>query len=176
MMAGEMPPTGPQLADAFPDAASLGALLRSRGLRVAVAESCTGGLLGAALTAVPGSSDYVVGGVIAYGNEVKTALLGVDPALLERHGAVSEEVARAMAEGAVAALHADLAAAITGVAGPAGEGATKPPGLVFVAVAGPGATTRCVRLDDDRGREGNRASAVTAALRLLRDAIEAAPR
>jgi PncC family amidohydrolase len=171
MMAPVMAASAPRLADAFPDAARLGELLRRRGLRVAVAESCTGGLLGAALTAVPGSSDYVLGGVIAYANEVKTALLGVDASLLEQYGAVSEQVARAMAEGARARLGADLAASITGVAGPAGEGSAKPAGLVYVAVAGPGDAMRVVRLTDDLGREGNRGAAVEAALRLLSDAI-----
>jgi PncC family amidohydrolase len=162
----------PVLAEAFPEAASLGAALRARGLRVAVAESCTGGLLGAALTAVSGSSDYVLGGVVAYANEVKRALLGVDAALLERYGAVSEEVARAMAVGARSRLGADLGAAITGVAGPTSESSTKRAGLVYVAVAGPGADDmRVERLVDDRGREGNRAAAVAAALRLLHDAI-----
>lgn len=162
----------PVLAEAFPEAAPLGALLRGRGLSVAVAESCTGGLLGAALTAVPGSSDYVLGGVVAYSNAVKTALLDVDPALLQRHGAVSEEVARAMAAGARSRLGADVAAAITGVAGPTSDGSSKAAGLVYVAVAGPGAEDmRVLRLEDDRGREGNRAAAVDAALRLLHDAI-----
>ncbi|HZS14908.1 MAG TPA: CinA family protein [Candidatus Dormibacteraeota bacterium] len=162
-----MPATAPRLADDFPEAARTGELLRGRGWRVAVAESCTGGLLGAALTAVPGSSDYVLGGVLAYANEVKTALLGVDPELLAVHGAVSEEVARAMAEGVRNALQADVAAAVTGVAGPAAESSSKPAGLVFVAVAGPGGSTRVVRLDEDLGREGNRAAAVRAALQLI---------
>jgi nicotinamide-nucleotide amidase len=163
----------PVLAGDFPDAAPLGELLRRRGLRVAVAESCTGGLLGAALTAVPGSSDYVLGGVIAYSNAVKMALLGVDPSLLEQVGAVSEEVARAMAAGVRARLGADVAVAITGVAGPTPDGSAKAAGLVYVAVAGPGAEDmRVVRLSDDHGREGNRGAAVTAALRLLREAIE----
>jgi PncC family amidohydrolase len=170
MMAPDMTPRAPLLAEAFPEVAELGDLLRRRGLRVAVAESCTGGLLGAALTSVPGSSDYVLGGVVAYADGVKTALLGVPTAMLRAHGAVSGEVARAMAEGARERLGADLAAAITGVAGPASEGTDKPPGLVFVAVAGPGGDTRVVRLDRDLGREGNRAAAVRAALNLLRDA------
>ena len=166
MMARDMTAPGPVLAADFPDAGRLGELLRARGLRIAVAESCTGGLLGAALTAVPESSDYVLGGVIAYANEVKTALLGVDPGLLAEHGAVSEEVARAMAEGVRARLGADVGAGITGVAGPAADSAAKPAGLVWVAVAGPEGGVRAVRLSDDQGREGNRAAAVHAALRL----------
>jgi PncC family amidohydrolase len=171
MMARDVSAPTPILADAFPEVRRLGDLLRSRGLRVAVAESCTGGLLGAALTAVPGSSDHVLGGVVAYANEVKTALLGVSPQTLAEHGAVSDEVAREMATGARTRLHADLAASITGVAGPSSEGDGKPAGLVYVAVAGPGDEVRSVRLDADLGREGNRAAAVRAALRLLEDAM-----
>lgn len=171
-MARVMPSDGPQLAADFPEAQHLGDLLRARGLRIAVAESCTGGLLGAALTAVPGSSDYVLGGVVAYANEVKTALLGVPAETLARHGAVSEEVARAMADGVRARLGADLGAGITGVAGPTGDGSSKPAGLVYVAVAGPHGAVRAVRLTDDRGREGNRAAAVRAALRLAVEIVE----
>jgi len=171
-MAREMTASGPQLDADFPEARRLGELLRARGLRIAVAESCTGGLLGAALTAVPGSSDYVLGGVIAYANEVKTALLGVDAQLLAAHGAVSEEVARAMADGVRARLGADLGAGITGVAGPGAESTSKPAGLVWVAVAGPGDVVRTVQLRDDHGREGNRAAAVHAALRLAAEIVE----
>jgi PncC family amidohydrolase len=163
--------SGPVLAGDFPDAARLGARLRERGLRIAVAESCTGGLLGAALTAVPGSSDYVLGGVIAYANEVKESLLGVDAELLRTAGAVSEAVARAMAEGVRARLGADVGVGITGVAGPAEEGSGKPAGLVHVAVSGPGGETRALRLSDDRGREENRAAAVRSALRLAMDML-----
>ena len=154
-----------RLAELFPDSALAGDMLRARGWTVAVAESCTGGLLGAVLTAVPGSSAYVRGGVIAYDNAVKTGLLNVDAALVARHGAVSEAVASAMARGARQLLSADIGVGITGVAGPGEEGG-KPAGLVYVAVAGP-AGERVVRLDEDRGREGNRAAAVAAALRLL---------
>jgi PncC family amidohydrolase len=154
-----------RLADVFPESAAAGDVLRARGWTVAVAESCTGGLLGAALTAVAGSSRYVRGGVIAYDNVLKTGVLGVDEGLLARHGAVSEEVAVAMAEGAQRRLKADVGVGITGVAGPGTEGG-KPAGLVYVAMSSP-AAAKVVRLDDDRGREGNRAAAVTAALHLL---------
>jgi PncC family amidohydrolase len=166
-MAGEEPP---QLAEVFPDSAAAGAALLGRGWTVAVAESCTGGLLGAALTAVPGSSRYVRGGVIAYDNDVKRALLEVDGDVLERHGAVSQEVALAMARGARRRLETDVGVGITGVAGPGAEEDGKPAGLVYVAVATP-AADRVVRLDEDRGREGNRAAAVTAALRLVLDLV-----
>jgi PncC family amidohydrolase len=166
-MAGEEPP---QLAQVFPDSAAAGAALVGRGWTVAVAESCTGGLLGAALTAVPGSSRYVRGGVIAYDNDVKRALLEVDGDVLERHGAVSQEVALAMARGARRRLETDVGVGITGVAGPGAEEDGKPAGLVYVAVATP-AADRVVRLDVDRGREANRAAAVTAALRLVLDLV-----
>jgi len=166
-MAGEEPP---QLAEVFPDSAAAGAALLGRGWTVAVAESCTGGLLGAALTAVPGSSRYVRGGVIAYDNDVKRALLEVDGDVLERHGAVSQEVALAMARGARRRLETDVGVGITGVAGPGAEEDGKPAGLVYVAVATP-AADRVVRLDEDRGREANRAAAVTAALRLVLDLV-----
>jgi PncC family amidohydrolase len=165
-MAGEEPV--PQLAELFPDSAAAGDALRSHGWTVAVAESCTGGLLGAALTAVPGSSAYVLGGVIAYDNAIKVRELGVDAGLLARHGAVSEEVGAAMARGARQRLAADVGVGITGVAGPGSEGG-KPAGLVFVAVESPDGAT-VVRLDGDRGREGNRAHAVATALRLLAEA------
>lgn len=155
----------PALLDAFPDAPGVVAALRARGQSLAVAESCTGGLLGAALTAVPGSSDIFVGGVIAYANQVKTALLGVDRELLEGVGAVSEEVALAMARGVRDLLGSGSAAAVTGVAGPGAEPG-KPAGLVFAAVVDDRGE-RVQRLDGDRGREGNRAAAVRAALQLL---------
>jgi nicotinamide-nucleotide amidase len=110
-------------------------LCRADGLRIAVAESCTGGLLGARLTAVPGSSDVFVGGVIAYSDEVKTAALDVPDALLASHGAVSEPVVRQMAAGALRRFNAQLGLAITGVAGPGGGTPEKPVGLVWVCAA-----------------------------------------
>jgi nicotinamide-nucleotide amidase len=163
LMAGE---EQVRLAELFPGSILAGDVLRAGGWTVAVAESCTGGLLGAVLTAVPGSSAYVRGGVIAYDNAVKTGLLSVDATLLARHGAVSEAVATAMASGVRQLLGADIGVGVTGVAGPGEEEGGKPAGLVYVAVAAP-AGERVVRLDEDRGREGNRAAAVAAALRLL---------
>jgi len=141
--------------------------LRERGLTVAVAESCTGGLLGARLTERPGSSDYFLGGVISYASEVKMALLDVPAGMLAQYGAVSEEVAGAMATGARAAMGADYALAVSGVAGPGGGTAGKPVGLVYVACAGPR------RMKVVRGLyPGDRASvrdySIAAALHLLR--------
>jgi len=107
--------------------------LRIQGLRLAVAESCTGGLVGARLTAIPGASDVFVGGVIAYADELKTELLSVAPGLLEAHGAVSEEVVTAMARGAMDRFAADAAVAVTGVAGPSGGSDEKPVGTVWLA-------------------------------------------
>jgi nicotinamide-nucleotide amidase len=117
------------------------ALLRGDGSRppltIATAESCTGGLVAGRLTDLAGSSDYVLGGVVVYSNEAKTALAGVDPALIDAHGAVSTEVAEALADGARAALGADVGVGVTGIAGPGGGTEDKPVGLVCFSVAGP---------------------------------------
>jgi PncC family amidohydrolase len=164
----------PLLSDAFPEAGRVGLALRRAGLTVAVAESCTGGLLGAALTAVPGASLYVLGGVIAYADPVKVAILGVREEVLAAQGAVSEAVAQAMAEGARRRLGSDVGLGVTGVAGPDGEGDGKPVGLIWVACSGPGDAMSAVRNLEDRGREGNRATAVHLALRLCLAAVEAA--
>ena len=128
-------------------------LCRAGGLRVATAESCTGGLIAACLTEIAGSSDVVDRGFVTYSNEAKRDLLGVPDELLMRVGAVSEEVARAMATGALARSDAALAVAVTGIAGPGGGTATKPVGLVHHACAGPGVTVthRRVVYEGDRG-------------------------
>jgi nicotinamide-nucleotide amidase len=144
--------------------------LRGGGLTVAVAESCTGGLLGARLTERPGSSDYVLGGVISYADSVKEGLLGVPAGMLAQCGAVSEEVAGAMAEGARAATGADCALAITGVAGPDGGTPEKPVGLVYVGCAAAGAT-QVVRGLFPGDRATVREFAATAALHLLRKTL-----
>ena len=145
------------------------------GHRIATAESCTAGLLAARLTDRPGSSDYVAGGVVAYSNEAKAELLGVDPALIEAHGAVSEPVAEAMAAGALQRFGADTAVAITGIAGPGGGTAQKPVGTVCftVLLGAPGAAdhmvTRTLRLPGNRSdiRERSTTVAMHLLLRLL---------
>jgi nicotinamide-nucleotide amidase len=138
------------------------------GRRVATAESCTAGLLAARLTERPGSSEYVMGGVVAYSNEAKVELLGVDPALIEEHGAVSEPVADAMAEGALQRFDADTSVAITGIAGPGGGTEEKPVGTVCWSVRttdGRG-ITRTIRLPGDRTDIRDRST--TVAMHLLR--------
>ncbi|MEA2387393.1 MAG: nicotinamide-nucleotide amidase [Thermoleophilaceae bacterium] len=138
------------------------------GRRIGVAESCTGGLMAARLTERPGSSAYVAGGVVSYSNEAKAALLDVDPALIERHGAVSPEVASAMADGALARFDADTAIAITGVAGPGGGTEAKPVGYVcWSAKRADGAElARDVRLPGDRAEVRDRST--TVGMHLLR--------
>jgi nicotinamide-nucleotide amidase len=149
--------------------AVLGGLAR-RGWTLATAESCTGGLIAAQLTEVPGSSASFRGGAVAYSNALKESLLGVPPALLARHGAVSEEAARAMAAGARERLGADAALAVTGIAGPAGGTKVKPVGLVYIAAAVPGRTEVARRVfPGDRSQVRRRTA--THALGLLRSLI-----
>ncbi|MDP3820604.1 MAG: CinA family protein [Burkholderiales bacterium] len=126
--------------------------LRARGLKIATAESCTGGLIAAACTAVAGSSDWFERGFVTYSNEAKSELLGVDAALIEAVGAVSEKVARAMAEGALLHSHAQLAVAVTGIAGPGGATPGKPVGTVWLALArhGSGVHSELLTLMGDR--------------------------
>jgi nicotinamide-nucleotide amidase len=144
--------------------------------RIATAESCTGGLLAARLTDRPGSSAYLAGGLVAYANEAKTDLLGVDPELIDAHGAVSEQVAEAMAAGALRRFGADTAVAITGIAGPGGGTEDKPVGTVCftVALADSGSSTRTLRLPG--GRTDIRERATTVAMHLLRQALSGALR
>lgn len=146
--------------------ASIGEALRKRGWSVAVAESCTGGLVASAIASVPGASDYFKGGVVAYADEIKSHVLGVDPALIARHGAVSEEVAGAMASGARERLRSTLGIATTGVAGPGGGSVDKPVGLVFIALAGPSGklTVRRLNAPGTRGVVQRRATIAALAL------------
>lgn len=147
---------------------------RRRGLSLATAESCTGGLVAGALTAIAGSSDVFLGGLVTYANDAKRRLLGVDQVLLDRYGAVSEPVARAMAAGARTAFGADAAVAITGVAGPGGGSSEKPVGLVHFAAAGPdGVVAHREARFGDIGRDAVRLASVRVALETLQDRLGA---
>ncbi|RTL87400.1 MAG: CinA family protein [Hyphomicrobiales bacterium] len=149
-------------------AQQLFAALRARGLVAATAESCTGGLVAGAITDIAGSSEIFDRGFVTYSNEAKRDMLGVPEALILAHGAVSADVARAMAEGALAHSRADLAVAITGIAGPGGGSAEKPVGLVHFALARRGAATRHVeRRFGPLTRSEIRESAVQQALEML---------
>ncbi len=144
---------------------------RARGLRIAVAESCTGGLVSAALTEIPGSSDVFEAGWVTYANESKVGLLGVSQDVLETFGAVSVAVAWGMAQAAIKRSNADVSVAITGIAGPGGGSPEKPVGLVHFALATEGRATRHLeRRYGNLGREAVRRSAVADALGLLEDA------
>lgn len=137
------------------------------GATIATAESCTGGLVGGAITAVPGASDFFIGGVISYANSAKRALLGVSEETLSRHGAVSAECAAEMAAGACNALNADFAVSTTGIAGPGGATPDKPVGLVYIAAAKRGREATVKRNLFSGNRDEVRAAAVETALTML---------
>lgn len=143
--------------------------LRAKGWRIAAAESCTGGLIAAACTSVAGSSDWFERGFVTYSNEAKMELLGVPVEVLKAHGAVSEETARAMVEGALAKAPVQLAVAVTGIAGPGGAVPGKPVGTVWLAW-GTAAGVRAERLQVDGDRAAVRNGTVHAALRRLNEA------
>jgi nicotinamide-nucleotide amidase len=156
------------LAPVLPLAAAIVAACTRDGLLLATAESCTGGLIAGAITEVAGSSAVLDRGFVTYSNEAKTGMLGVAPDLIGRVGAVSREVAVAMAEGALHASRADIAVAVTGIAGPGGGSAEKPVGLVHFAVAVRGAPTiHAERRFGDIGRSAVRLATVQAALELI---------
>jgi PncC family amidohydrolase len=159
------------VADPLVDlAARLGARCVTRGLTVATAESCTGGLVAHLITEVPGSSAYLRGGIVAYADDVKRAALGVPPEVLAAHGAVSAQVALAMADGVRHALGTDLGVAVTGIAGPDGGSDAKPVGLVYVAVAGLGSpVVRRFLWQGDR--TANKRSSAEAALEMLLERV-----
>ena len=151
------------------------ALFGEKQLRIVTAESCTGGLIAAVLTAVPGSSSVVERGFVTYSNEAKTEAIGVPTALIAEHGAVSAPVARAMAEGALSHSYADIALSVTGIAGPGGGSAEKPVGLVHFGCARRGGPVRHVeRRFGDIGRDDIRAASVIQALDLA-DAVASEP-
>jgi len=147
--------------------APLADALRARGWRIAAAESCTGGLIAATCTALAGSSDWFERGFVTYSNEAKTEQLGVDAALIGAHGAVSREVAEAMAAGALVHSHAELAVAVTGIAGPGGAVPGKPVGTVWLALVCRGAAPQSERLQLDGDRAAVRARTVEIALQRL---------
>jgi nicotinamide-nucleotide amidase len=164
----------PELLD---DARALLAEFERQRCKLATAESCTGGLLAGLLTEIAGSSAVFERGFVTYSNSAKSELIGVSPALIEQHGAVSEEVARAMAAGALARVPADVAVSVTGIAGPDGGSAEKPVGLVYIAAAPRGRPTlaREYRFGSI-GRTAIRLASVKAAVALARQAVSAAGR
>lgn len=162
------------LAPLLPRAAALLDRARADGVTIATAESCTGGMIAGLLTEIAGSSDVVDRGFVTYSNGAKTDMLGVPAALIDAHGAVSEPVARAMAEGALARSGAGMAVAVTGIAGPGGGSAEKPVGLVHFAVARRGRpTAHAEHRFGDAGRAGVRAATVETAVAMMADALGA---
>ncbi len=153
------------------EAAALLAELQARDVTLATAESCTGGLIAAALTAIPGSSATVLAGYVTYSNAAKTRMVGVPAAMLAEHGAVSAPVAQAMAEGALRDAGAGVAVACTGIAGPGGGSAFKPVGLVFLGCARRGAPALVERHVFPGDRTAIRAATVAAAFALVRRAL-----
>lgn len=147
--------------------AALAAALKARGWMLAAAESCTGGLIAAACTSLAGSSDWFDRGVVSYSYESKTELLGVPAAMLQQHGAVSAEVARAMADGLLARSKAQLAVSVTGIAGPGGGTPTKPVGTVWMAIAQAGRPAVATLLQLQGDRAAIRAQTVERALQAL---------
>ncbi len=147
-------------------------LLFETGLTVATAKSCTGGLLSGALTGIPGSSAYFLGGIVSYDNKVKSGILGVPPDLIEAHGAVSAQVALSMAQRIRALLAVDIGMSVTGIAGPGGATQNKPVGTTYIALAAHDFEgVQHFRFGGDR--EGNRASSVRASLKMLVSYLEA---
>lgn len=155
------------------DALAVFQAFKTRGLVLATAESCTGGLLAAAITDIAGASDVFDRGFVTYSNASKTELLGVPAYLIARAGAVSEAVARAMAEGAVQQSRANIAIAVTGIAGPGGGSAVKPVGLVhFACAVKHGLTHHVVETFGNPGRAAIRQLALTRALKFIMDVVE----
>ncbi|MGB6229986.1 MAG: nicotinamide-nucleotide amidohydrolase family protein [Litorimonas sp.] len=165
--------TDPVLADIFRASEALLDAAQTKKVTIGVAESCTGGLLGAALTAMPGSSAYFMGGMLTYSNDLKHRLLGVSLDSLEAHGAVSETVAAEMAAGARNRLGVDIAISITGVAGPGGGTEDKPVGTVCFGVASPSGVTASLEHFDAPSRNRVRDYAVIHAIKLLDEAVAA---
>jgi len=160
------------LQELLPQVQALAEALRGRSWRMATAESCTGGLIAAACTQVAGSSDWFERGFVSYSNAAKTELLGVDPALIDAQGAVSEPVARAMVQGALRRSPVQLAVAVTGIAGPGGAVPGKPVGTVWLAW-GTALAVQAERLQLGGDRDAVRGATVRAALQRLTEAARA---
>jgi PncC family amidohydrolase len=152
----------------------LGEELRKRNLSLATAESCTAGLIAHRITNVPGSSEYFLGGIVAYANRIKLQLLGISADVLDQHGAVSEEVARQMAEGVCQSLGAEIGVSVTGIAGPGGGTDEKPVGLTYIGISGP-TGTRVERYIWDGDRQTNKELSAAAAIQMLREYVEELP-
>jgi len=150
----------------------VGELLCERGLVLATAESCTGGMIGEMITSVPGSSSYYAGGVISYSNAVKVAMLGVGEDVLEKHGAVSAPVAEAMAVGVLTRLEADIAVSTTGIAGPTGGGDEKPVGLVYIGLAAKDGVSRVQECRFEGNRSKVRMAASQAAFKMIQHYLD----
>ncbi len=166
-----MPPTDEELLEL---AERVGAACRARGVTLATAESCTAGLVAHLITEIPGSSEYFRGGLVTYADDVKEALAGVPPAVIAAHGAVSAQVAMAMADGARDRLKADVAVAVTGIAGPDGGSAAKPVGLTYIGISDArGIDVR--RHVWDLDRSGNKRASAAAALTLLLERLQLEP-
>jgi len=166
---GELPPDMSMLLDStLNDAVSLLAACRNKGIMLVTAESCTGGLIAAALTAIAGSSDVVDRGFITYSNDAKNEMIGVPMSLIQAYGAVSEEVARAMADGALSRSRAAIAISVTGVAGPGGGSVEKPVGLVCFGLARTAVPAISERHVFPGDRVGIRAATVVHAFKMIR--------
>ncbi len=152
--------------------ARVGTLLKAKGWTISTAESCTGGLVMHRLTNVAGSSDYVLGGLVAYSNQIKQAVLSVQEQTLVQHGAVSERVAAEMAANARTLFGTDVGVSVTGIAGPGGGTPEKPVGLTYIGVSGPGGVNVVRRYVWSGDREGNKASSAQAALMLLAEVLQ----
>lgn len=167
----------PTLKDIFAEAAAVIKAASDHGVTIATAESCTGGLIGAAITAIPGSSKPFKGSIVAYDNSIKSKLLGVPAGMIHKYGAVSREVARAMAIGAIDAMNVDMAISVTGIAGPGGGTANKPVGTVWMGLAiraaGKVDVTTKLHHFGDIGRNKVRDYACMEALKALNAALEA---
>ncbi len=159
---------GPEAVGMLAD--DLGQVFRSKGLTLSTAESCTGGKIGDMITAVPGSSDYYLGGVISYSNDAKASILSVDPESISLKGAVSDEVAVQMALGCMKRFSSDVAVSTTGIAGPTGGTQTKPVGLVFICVCSDKASVSTRNLFSG-DREAVRIQSAEAALRMVLDFV-----